>query len=114
MAREALKGYLLSSVNAWLELGHQSLQGARMFFSANMKAKGIVFRGTCSLCIRSGTPCHVMLLCGTGNHCFLEDLPEDSSSSGGRNSGISPVLERLEVNDGAVLQVVPLLAFFCY
>lgn len=35
------------------------------------------------------------------------------SSSGERHSGMSHVLERLEVRDGVVLQVVPLLSFFC-
>lgn len=69
-----------------------------------MNAKGIVFKGTHPLCVRSGPPCPVMLLCGAGNPCFLEGWPVHTSSSGERNSGISPVLERLEENDGAVLQ----------
>lgn len=82
-----------------------------------MKAQGVVFRGVQVFLPVSGVElfsapccCCVMQAAAASLRAGLRML----LSSGERNSIISHVLERLEVRDGVVLQVVPLVSFFCW
>lgn len=111
----AWEGYLLSLVSAGVELGEQSLQDCfQNALSITMEAQEIVIRGV-QVCSAWGVDlCSAMLLCDAGNHCFLEGWPEGAVPSGDWNFGVSHVLERLEVKDGVVLQMVLLPIFCCH
>lgn len=108
-------------MNAVLELGDLSLQdcfqNAKVPFQSTWRLKGL-WLGACG----SFLPCKEWAsppLHGAAVWCRQLLLPLGlawgcCSPLDTDTSGMSHVLEELEVSDGVALQVVPLLSFFCW